>query len=212
MIDVVVVDDHPVVRHGVSLMLEAHGDIRVVAACSNAADAVEAVREHHPRVVLMDLSMPGRDGTSATRDIVALDADVAVVALTSFSDQDRIRDALDAGAVGYLLKDCDPAEIVAAVRTAARGESPLHPKAARVALARRTSAPTTTPADDLTDRERDVLRLVVQGLTNGQIARRLGISERTVKGHLTNVFTRLGVGDRTSAALWAKEHLVDQGA
>ncbi len=212
MIDVVVVDDHPVVRHGVSLMLEAHGDIRVVAACSNAADAVAAVREHHPRVVLMDLSMPGRDGTSATRDIVALDADVAVVALTSFSDQDRIRDALDAGAVGYLLKDCDPAEIVAAVRTAARGESPLHPKAARVALARRTSAPTTTPADDLTDRERDVLRLVVQGLTNGQIARRLGISERTVKGHLTNVFTRLGVGDRTSAALWAKEHLVDQGA
>jgi DNA-binding NarL/FixJ family response regulator len=211
MIDVVVVDDHPVVRHGVSLMLESHGDIRVVAACSNAADAVEAVREHHPQVVLMDLSMPGRDGTSATRDIVGLDADVAVVALTSFSDQDRILDALDAGAVGYLLKDCDPAEIVDAVRTAARGESPLHPKAARVALERRAAAP-PTPADELTDRERDVLLLVVRGLTNGQIARRLGISERTVKGHLTNVFTRLGVGDRTSAALWAKENLVDRGA
>jgi DNA-binding NarL/FixJ family response regulator len=211
MIDVVVVDDHPVVRHGVSLMLESHGDIRVVAACSNAADAVEAVREHHPQVVLMDLSMPGRDGTSATRDIVGLDADVAVVALTSFSDQDRILDALDAGAVGYLLKDCDPAEIVDAVRTAARGESPLHPKAARVALDRRAAAP-PTPADELTDRERDVLLLVVRGLTNGQIARRLGISERTVKGHLTNVFTRLGVGDRTSAALWAKENLVDRGA
>jgi DNA-binding NarL/FixJ family response regulator len=209
MIDVVVVDDHPVVRHGVSLMLESHGDIRVVAACSNAADAVEAVREHHPQVVLMDLSMPGRDGTAATRDIVGLDADVAVVALTSFSDQDRILDALDAGAVGYLLKDCDPAEIVDAVRTAARGESPLHPKAARVALERRAAAP-PTPADELTDRERDVLLLVVRGLTNGQIARRLGISERTVKGHLTNVFTRLGVGDRTSAALWAKEHLVDR--
>jgi DNA-binding NarL/FixJ family response regulator len=209
MIDVVVVDDHPVVRHGVSLMLESHGDIRVVAACSNAADAVEAVREHHPQVVLMDLSMPGRDGTAATRDIVGLDADVAVVALTSFSDQDRILDALDAGAVGYLLKDCDPAEIVDAVRTAARGESPLHPKAARVALARRAAAP-PTPADELTDRERDVLLLVVRGLTNGQIARRLGISERTVKGHLTNAFTRLGVGDRTSAALWAKENLVDR--
>jgi DNA-binding NarL/FixJ family response regulator len=209
MIDVVVVDDHPVVRHGVSLMLESHGDIRVVATCSNAADAVEAVREHHPQVVLMDLSMPGRDGTAATRDIVGLDADVAVVALTSFSDQDRILDALDAGAVGYLLKDCDPAEIVDAVRTAARGESPLHPKAARVALERRAAAP-PTPADELTDRERDVLLLVVRGLTNGQIARRLGISERTVKGHLTNAFTRLGVGDRTSAALWAKENLVDR--
>ncbi len=209
MIDVVVVDDHPVVRHGVSLMLESHGDIRVVAACSNAADAVEAVREHHPQVVLMDLSMPGRDGTAATRDIVGLDSDVAVVALTSFSDQDRILDALDAGAVGYLLKDCDPAEIVDAVRTAARGESPLHPKAARVALERRAAAP-PTPADELTDRERDVLLLVVRGLTNGQIARRLGISERTVKGHLTNAFTRLGVGDRTSAALWAKENLVDR--
>ena len=211
MIDVVVVDDHPVLRHGVALMLETQADIRVVAAVSNAGDAVEAVREHHPHVVLMDLSMPGRDGTSATSEIVAMDDTVAVVALRSCSDPARILDARDAGAVGYMLKDSEPDEIVGAVRAAARGESPLHPKAARVALNRRM-APTSTPADDLTERERDVLLLVVRGLTNGQIARRLGISERTVKGHLTNVFTRLGVGDRTSAALWAKEHLVDRPA
>lgn len=207
MIDVVVVDDHPVVRQGVALMLQSQDDIHVVAAASSAGEAVAAVAEHHPHVVLMDLSMPGRDGVSATAEIVGLHLDAAVVALTSFSDQDRILDVLDAGAVGYLLKDSDPDDIVEAVRAAARGESPLHPKAARVLLTR-GSARRPTPAVDLTEREREVLTLLVRGLTNGQIARRLGITERTVKGHLTNAFATLGVNDRTSAALWAQEHLV----
>jgi DNA-binding NarL/FixJ family response regulator len=205
MTRVLVVDDHPVVRHGVALMLGTHEGIDVVATASTADEAVAAVDEHRPDVVLMDLSMPGRGGASATAEIAASWPDVAVVVLTSFSDAERIVDALDSGAAGYLLKDSEPDDIVAAVRAAARGEAPLHPKAARVALDRRTAP---TPAADLTERERDVLLLVVRGLTNGQIARRLGISERTVKGHLTHVFTRLGVGDRTSAALWAQQHLV----
>jgi DNA-binding NarL/FixJ family response regulator len=202
---VLVVDDHPVVRQGVALMLGGHDGIVVAGTAATADEAVAAVESQAPDVVLMDLSMPGRGGASATAEIASRWPEVAVVVLTSFSDADRIVDALDAGAAGYLLKDSEPDEIVSAVRAAARGEAPLHPKAARVALDRR-SAP--AQADGLTERERDVLLLVVRGLTNGQIARRLGISERTVKGHLTNVFARLGVSDRTSAALWAQQHLV----
>ena len=203
MIKVVVVDDHPVVRTGVTLMLQVREDIEVVAAVSDADSAVRAVSELAPDVVLMDLSMPGRDGTSATREITRIDGGVAVVVLTSFSDSHRIQEALDAGAVGYMLKDSEPGELIEAVQAAARGETPLHPKAARVARRRST----TTAEDELTDREQEVLRLVTRGLTNAQIARRLGIAERTVKGHLTNVFTRLGVADRTSAAMWAQQHL-----
>jgi DNA-binding NarL/FixJ family response regulator len=203
VIRVLVVDDHPVVRHGVSLMLKTHADIDVVAAVGSADLAVEAVAELHPQVVLMDLSMPGRDGPSATREIVARFPEVAVVALTSFSDEDRVMEALNAGAVGYMLKDSEPAELVEAVRAAARGESPLHPKAARVALTHRP-----TPTDEVvTEREREVLLLVARGHTNRQIASRLGITERTVKGHLTNIFSRIGVSDRTSAALWAERNL-----
>lgn len=204
MISVLIVDDHPVIRHGVALMLQAHDDIRVVSAVSSADEAVRTVLALAPHVVLMDLSMPGRDGTSATREIVDVAPNAAVVVLTSFSDWTRIQEALDAGAVGYMLKDSEPRDLVEAVRSAARGESPLHPKAARVALTRR-AAPS---ADiDLTVREAEVLRLVSRGMTNGQIGRRLGIAERTVKGHLTRVFARVGVTDRTSAAVWAQRHL-----
>jgi DNA-binding NarL/FixJ family response regulator len=210
MIRVVVVDDHPVVRHGVTLMLQVHPDLEVVGAVHDAESGVRAVIELAPDVVLMDLSMPGRDGTSAIREITALDGRVAVVVLTSFSDPERIQEALDAGAVGYMLKDSEPRTLVNAVRAAARGESPLHPKAARVALRRRSTS--AGPVDELTDREQEVLQLVTEGLTNGQIARRLGIAERTVKGHLTHVFERIGVTDRTSAAIWALRHLQSPGA
>ncbi len=204
MIRVVIVDDHPVVRSGLVLMLSHHEDIDVVATASDADSAVRTVLDVSPDVVLMDLSMRGRDGISATREITALDGRVAVVVLTSFSDAERIRQALDAGAVGYMLKDSEPEDLVDALRAAARGESPLHPKAARVALSRRIAP---CPVETLTERERQVLRHVAQGFTNSQIARRLGIAERTVKGHLTNVYGRLGVTDRTSAALWAERHL-----
>jgi len=159
--------------------------------------------ELRPDVVLMDLSMPGTDGVAATARIVAADSSVRVVVLTSFSDQTRILDALQAGAEGYLLKHSEPEVILAGIREVMAGGSPLDPKAARVLLTHRRSP---GPEVKLTGREQEVLRMVGDGLPNKAIARRLGISERTVKAHLTNVYQRLGVTDRTQAALWAQRH------
>jgi DNA-binding NarL/FixJ family response regulator len=128
------------------------------------------------------------------------------VVLTSFSDQPRVADALAAGAIGYLLKDCEPRDLLAAVRAAAQGNAPLDPRVARALL---PSAPPARPADELSAREEQVLRLVTKGLANKQIARYLGISESTVKAHISNVFRQIGVADRTSAAIWARDHLPD---
>ena len=151
----------------------------------------------------MDLEMPVLDGIEATRRIRAESPGVAVVVLTSFSDRERILRALDAGAAGYLLKDADPAELARAVRAAARGDAPLDPKAARALLSARTEG---SPGDALSEREREVLLMVAEGLPNKLIARRLEISEKTVKAHLTSVFRRIGVTDRTQAALWAERN------
>ena len=204
MIRLAVVDDHVIVRNGLEQLLATTDDIELVGMASNGLEALDLVAELEPDVVLMDLSMPEMDGVEATKRIVADHPGVRVLVLTSFSDQSRIMDALRAGAEGYLLKHSEPDEIAAAVRAVHEGGSPLDPKAARVLLdSRRTAAET----DTLTDREREVLLLVRGGLANKQIARKLGISERTVKAHLTNVFQRLGVTDRTQAALWASEHL-----
>src|SRR4051794_4175392 len=157
----------------------------------------------------MDLSMPNVDGAEATRRIVAAGHGTEVVILTSFSDREQILSALDAGAIGYLLKDAEPSELIEGIRAAARGESPLDPKAARAVLTwRDRTAPGSAadPAAHLTAREREVLALVAEGLPNKLISRRLEISEKTVKAHLTSVFASLGVTDRTQAALWAREH------
>ena len=204
MIRVVLVDDHPLVRAGLAELLRGTSDIEVVGTAGDGAEALELVRRVHPDVVLMDLQMPGVDGVTATRSIVAEDIGADVLVLTSFSDGERILAALDAGAVGYLLKDADPDQVLDGIRAVAIGESPLHPRAARELLESRSSAP---PPIQLTPREAEVLGLVREGLANKQIARRLGISERTVKAHLTSVFTRIGVADRTQAALWAERNL-----
>ena len=204
MIRLAVVDDHVIVRNGLEQVLATTDDIELVGMAANGLEALDLVAELQPDVVLMDLSMPEMDGVEATKRIVAAHPNVRVLVLTSFSDQSRIMEALRAGAEGYLLKHSEPDEIANAVRAVYEGGSPLDPKAARVLLdSRRTSA----DSDTLTDREREVLLLVRGGLANKQIARKLGISERTVKAHLTNVFQRLGVTDRTQAALWASEHL-----
>ena len=152
--------------------------------------------------------MPDVDGVEATRRITAADLGTQVVVLTSFSDQQRIIDALDAGAAGYVLKHADPDELLDAVRAAHEGGSPLDPKAARVLLDRqRSGSGPSSGAAALSERETEVLRLVAAGHANKIIARRLGIAERTVKAHLTNIFQRIGVSDRTQAALWARDHL-----
>ncbi|MDT4892417.1 MAG: hypothetical protein QOE97_1452 [Pseudonocardiales bacterium] len=207
MIRVLVVDDHGLVRAGLATLLGAADDIEVVGEAADGAQAVRAAAESDPDVVLMDLSMPGVDGVAGTRLLLAERPGVRVVALTSFTDRQRVSDVLAAGAVGYLLKDCEPQELLAGVRSAARGHTPLDPRVAGALLPSRTDA----PGAGLSDREREVLRLTATGLANKQIGRALGISERTVKVHLGNVFRRIGVGDRTSAALWAKEHLPEAG-
>jgi DNA-binding NarL/FixJ family response regulator len=203
MIRVLIVDDHAVVRAGLEQLLGQMEDVEVIGAVADGHAAVAAAIEHRPDVVLMDLSMPNLGGVAATEAIVAEAEDVRVVVLTSYSDRDRILSALDAGAVGYLLKDADPQELFAGIRAAADGDSPLHPKAASAVLSARAGR---RPAQALSDREREVLDLVAAGLPNQQIAARLGISEKTVKAHLTSVFRQLGVEDRTQAALWAREN------
>jgi DNA-binding NarL/FixJ family response regulator len=200
-IRVVLVDDHAVIRMGLAQLLAAVGDIEVVGEAGDGQEAITVVEATRPDVVLMDLQMPGMDGVTATRRIV--DAGLAdVLVLTSFSDNERIVGALDAGAVGYLLKDADPDEVLDGIRAVSRGESPIHPKAARALIGTRAGSSNV----QLTAREAEVLGLVKDGLANKQIARRLGISERTVKAHLTSAFARIGVVDRTQAALWVERH------
>jgi DNA-binding NarL/FixJ family response regulator len=199
MIRVLIVDDHPAMRSGLDQLLSGADGMEVVGTAADGSEAVELARSGVD-VVLMDLSMAGMDGVEATRRIRADDPDVRVVVLTSFAEQERIFAALDAGASGYLLKDAEPDELLRGVRAAAVGESPFSPKAAQALVSMRQQH---RSAEQLTPREREVLALLAQGLTNKVIARRLGIAEKTVKTHLTSVFSAIGVSDRTQAALWA---------
>ena len=203
MIRILIVDDHPLVRAGLAGLLQA-ADLQVVGAAADGEQAVRLSAELAPDVVLMDLSMPGLDGAEATRRIRSRCPGVQVAVLTSSSDGERVWDALDAGAVGYLLKDSEPAQLREAVRAVSRGESPLDPRAARSMLEARRPEKAVS---GLTERERQVLSLIAQGRANKQIARSLGISEPTVKAHVTSIFHRIGVTDRTSAALWAQRNL-----
>lgn len=205
-VTVLLADDHHLVRSGLAGLVDSVDGMRVVGQAADGAEAVSLAAELLPAVVLMDLSMPVLDGVEATRRIVAAQPDAHVVVLTSFSDTARVGDALAAGAVGYLLKDCDPRDLIAAVRSAAQGYAPLDPRVARALL------PTTTvsPADGLSVRELQVLRLIGKGMANKQIGRALGISERTVKVHVGHVFRQIGVTDRTSAALWGKQYLAEE--
>jgi DNA-binding NarL/FixJ family response regulator len=203
VIRVAIADDHGVVRHGLAQLLSTFADVELVGEAADGEAAVAMCAEHRPDVVLMDLEMPVLDGIEATRRIKAEQPDVAVVVLTSFSDRDRILQALDAGAAGYLLKDVEPGELAKAIESAARGDAPLDPRAARTVLGARLAA---APAQELSDREREVLLLVAEGLPNKLIAQRLDISEKTVKAHLTSVFRQIGVTDRTQAALWAERN------
>jgi DNA-binding NarL/FixJ family response regulator len=202
VIRVLVAEDHAVVRGGLLQLLGNVDGIELVGAASGGREAVELASEHRPDVVLIDLEMPEMDGIEATRRIRAGDPDVNVVVLTAFSDRHRILDAIDAGAVGYLLKDAEPEDLIRGLEAAGRGESPLAPQAAQALV----SARAAQQSNELTPREREVLALLADGLPNKLIARRLEISEKTVKAHLTSIFQRIGVTDRTQAALWAQRH------
>jgi DNA-binding NarL/FixJ family response regulator len=180
----------------------SEADIEIVATVGDGAAAVDAVAEHDPAVALLDVTMPVMDGIEATRRIAEASPGTRVVILTASADREQMLRAVDAGALGYLLKDASPAELIEGVRAAARGESPLDPKLARELLADRREARSA----QLTEREREVLALVGEGLANKLIARRLEISEKTVKAHLTRIYAEIGVTDRTQAALWAREH------
>lgn len=206
MIRVLVVDDHAVVRRGLSDLISAADGLELVGALDGGSRAAATAVETEADIVLMDLSMPDLDGIDVTRTVLAARPETRVIVLTSFSENARILAALEAGAVGYLLKDSEPEDITRAIRDAAAGGVPLSPQAARALLPANRERPPATGAEALTPREREVLGLVALGLPNKTIARRLAISEKTVKAHLTRTFTVLGVRDRTSAALWAQRH------
>jgi DNA-binding NarL/FixJ family response regulator len=201
VIRVVLADDHGVIRDGLGRLISALDDIELVGVASDGVEAVERCAELAPDVVLMDLDMPRLDGIEATRQVLADHPATAVLVLTSFSDRARILGAIEAGACGYLLKDVAAGEVADGIRAAARGESPIDPRAARTIV---TAQAQPDPAAKLSGREAEVLALLVQGLPNKLIARRLEISEKTVKTHLTSIFRALGVTDRTQAALWAE--------
>lgn len=209
MIRVVIADDHGVVRAGLAQLVATFPEVEVVGVAADGAEAVELCARLAPDVCLMDLEMPVMGGVEAIATIRASGGGTSLVVLTSFADRDRIVGAIDAGALGYLLKDAEPEDLERGIRAAARGEAPLDPRAARELLGPRGSAgaaPAPAAGADLSAREREVLVLVGRGMPNKVIAARLGISEKTVKAHLTNVFRRIGVTDRTQAALWAERN------
>ena len=196
------------IREGVTHPLGGEEGIEVVGAAAGGQEGVELTQSLRPDIVLMDLAMPGVGGVEATRRITSKGAGTRVVILTSFGDDSRVRAAIDAGAVGYVLKDTDGHDLVRAVFAAARGEVPLDPRAAGTLIARSRRPAAAT---GMTAREREVLQLLSTGLANKAIASRLGISQATVKAHLTRIFRHIGAADRTQAALWAREHLPSEG-
>jgi DNA-binding NarL/FixJ family response regulator len=206
-IRVCLVDDHAVVRRGLRGFLELVEDVEIVGEAADGEAALEMLASlvadgRAPHVVLMDLLMPGTDGVTATRLLTQRYDGVAVVAMTSYSEVDRIRGALEAGASGYLLKDAEADQVVDGIRKAHRGEMPLGPAVSRQ-LARAFSAPGRAAVDTLTAREHEVLTLIAAGLSNRDIASRLSISERTARTHVSSILDKLGLRSRTQAALFA---------
>ncbi len=214
IIKVLVVDDHQVVRQGLRTFLELHGDIQVVGEAEDGLQALDMIDHLQPDVVLMDLVMPRMDGITAIQKARQLGYPAKVIALTSFSEDDKVFPAIQAGAASYLLKDVSPDELVEAIRAAHHGEARLHPDITRKLmdqLVQPRSPLETHPAEELTERELDVVRLLAQGCNNREIASRLFISEKTVKTHISNILGKLGLEHRTQLAIYAiKNNLVEK--
>ncbi len=205
MIRVLIVDDHAMVRLGLERLLESFDDIEVVGAASRGDEAIRLAGVLSPQVVLMDMAMPEMDGIEATRRLVAQNPEVLVIILSTHNDPKQVAGALDAGAHGYLLKDVEPEVLRASIRSVLDGGAPLSPTVAAHLL--RGGRHHDAVAAELTGRELDVLRLIVAGNQNKQIGLKLGISEKTVKAHCSRLFQRIGVSDRTQAAVWAERNL-----
>jgi two-component system, NarL family, response regulator LiaR len=206
-IRVMLVDDHTMVRRGLATFLKVFDDLELAGEAANGQSAVQLCAELKPDVILMDMVMPDMDGATATRLIRKKFPDVQVLALTSFKEEILVQSALQAGAIGYLLKDVSADELAQAIRAAQAGRATLSPEAAQ-ALVHAASQP-RTPGLDLTDREREVLTLMIDGLNNTQIAARLTVSPSTVKSHVSNILAKLGVASRTEAVTLAlRNHIV----
>lgn len=203
VITVLVVDDHAVVREGLRTYLELEDGIELAGEAGNGRQAVARAIELRPDVVLMDLQMPEMGGIAATQAIRAHLPDTHVIVLTSFSDDEHVLPAIKAGATGYLLKDASAEELLQAIEAAAHGESRLHPTVARRLIQQVTTPPAPKASDALTPRELEVLRLIARGMSNKEIARELVTSDRTIKGHVSNILAKLALADRTQAALFA---------
>lgn len=205
-ITVILVDDHRVVRQGVRAFLETQPDIAVVAEAETGEEAVRLAAEHAPDVMLMDLIMPGMDGVEATRLVKQASPRTQIVVLTSYHQDEHIFPAIRAGALSYILKDIGAAELGDTVRKAAVGEAVLHPRVAARVVQELHGAPqhgSPNPFTELSERELEVLRLLAEGLSNAEIAEKLVISEKTVKSHVSNILSKLHLGDRTQAAVYA---------
>jgi NarL family two-component system response regulator LiaR len=209
-IRVLIVDDHGVVREGLRAYLELEPDIHVVGEARDGQDAVRRAVELHPDVVLMDLVMPNMDGIAATMRIKEQLPATHVIVLTSFLDDDRVVPAIRAGATSYLLKDVAAADLARAIRAARAGQAQLHPEVAKRLMQQVTTPRKPEAGAQLTDREREVLRLLAECRSNKEIARSLVVSERTVKGHVSNILGKLGLQDRTQAALYAVRNGLSQ--
>jgi DNA-binding NarL/FixJ family response regulator len=206
-IRVLVVDDHPVVRQGLRAFLDTREGIAVVGEAGDGEAAVSEAARLRPDVILMDLVMPGTDGLAAIGRIRAADPEACILVLTSFASADQVVPAVRAGAAGYLLKDAAPAEVEAAIRAVSRGEGLLDPQVTAAVMAEVARPADRGPDEEalatLTPREREVLGLLAQGLTNAQLARQLVVSEKTVKTHVSSILAKLRLADRTQAALFA---------
>ena len=209
MIRVLIADDHHVVRRGLLFFLKTQKDIEVVGEAKNGLEAVELVASLKPDIVLMDLVMPEMDGIQATKKIKKQWPTIQILMLTSFSDKDHVLPALQAGASGYQLKDIEPDELVASIRTIMRGEHTIHPEAT-TQLEEGGNLPHVL--NPLTPREQDVLAELTKGKSNREIASSLFVTEKTVKTHISNIFTKLEVQDRTQAALYAVKHGLTEGS